>query len=161
VRGESVITVIKVDPSAESVQTLVAELDAYQASLYPPESNHLDSARLLSQDHVQMFAAKIDGVVAGCGAVKIFDQYAELKRMYVLERYRGRGVASILLDTLEQEALVSGRTRICLETGIRQTAALTFYRSNGYMERGPYAAYEADPFSVFMEKTFGGPALEK
>jgi putative acetyltransferase len=155
------ITVAEIDPGEEGVRVLIAKLDAYQLSLYPPESNHLDSAKLLRQDHIHLFAAKDSNAIVGCGAVKIFDDYAELKRMYVLDSHRGRGVARLLLDRLEREALASGCVRVCLETGILQTAALTFYRSNGYVEREPFATYEPDPLSVFMEKTLSRPAPAK
>jgi len=152
------ITIAGVDPGEEGVRSLIAMLDAYQSSLYPPESNHLDSAKLLRQDHIHMFAAKDGDEIVGCGAIKILDTYAELKRMYVLDSHRGCGVAQLLLDRLEQEALASGRHRVYLETGNRQTAALTFYRSNGYSVRGPYATYRPDPLSVFMEKMLRGSA---
>lgn len=155
------ITVAEIDPGEEGVRVLIAKLDAYQLSLYPSESNHLDSAKLLRQDHIHLFAAKDGNAIVGCGAVKVFDDYAELKRMYVLESHRGRGVARLLLDRLEREALASGCVRVCLETGILQTVALTFYRSNDYVEREPFATYEPDPLSVFMEKTLSRPAPAK
>jgi putative acetyltransferase len=39
-----------------------------------------------------------------------------------------------------------------LETGVRQPAALALYRSHGYVERGPFGSYAADPLSTFFEK---------
>jgi putative acetyltransferase len=39
-----------------------------------------------------------------------------------------------------------------LETGIHQPAALSLYRSAGFIEREPFAPYLPDPLSVFMEK---------
>ena len=151
------ITITSVDPLEKNVQALVAKLDAYQSSLYPPESNHLDSAKLLQQDQVRMFAAQDGMAIVGCGAVKILDAYAELKRMYILRSHRSRGIAALLLDRLEKESLACGLTTVRLETGILQEAALNFYRSNGYVERGPYGAYTTDPLSIFMEKSLTGP----
>jgi putative acetyltransferase len=152
VRRGAMITVTSVDPLEKNVRVLVAKLDAYQSSLYPPESNHLDSAKLLQQDHVRMFAAKDGEAIVGCGAVKILDGYAELKRMYVISSHRSRGIAALLLDRLEKESLACGLTTVRLETGVLQQAALNFYRSNGYVDRGPYGAYKTDPLSVYMEK---------
>jgi putative acetyltransferase len=152
-----VIAITSVDPRGKKVQALVAKLDAYQSSLYPSESNHLDSAKLLQQDHVRMFAAHDGDKIVACGAVKILDAYAELKRMYVLRSHRSRGIAALLLDRLEKESLACGLTTVRLETGILQEAALNFYRSKGYADRGPYGAYKTDPLSVFMEKSLAGP----
>ncbi len=39
-----------------------------------------------------------------------------------------------------------------LETGIKSDEALGLYRRSGYIERGPFGAYRADPLSIFMEK---------
>jgi len=150
------ITITSVDPLEKDVRALVAKLDAYQLSLYPPESNHLDSAKLLQQDHVRMFAARDDGKIVGCGAVKILGAYAELKRMYVIGSHRSRGIAALLLDRLEKESLDCGLTIVRLETGILQDAALNFYRSKGYVDREPYGEYKTDPLSIFMEKSLTG-----
>jgi putative acetyltransferase len=147
------ITITSVDPLEKKVLALVARLDAYQSSLYPPESNHLDSAKLLQEDHVRMFAAQDGEKIVGCGAVKILDAYSELKRMYILRSHRSRCIAALLLDRLEKESLACGLSTVRLETGILQEAALNFYRSKGYVDRGPYGAYKTDPLSVFMEKS--------
>lgn len=41
---------------------------------------------------------------------------------------------------------------IRLETGVYQPEALALYGRAGYVERGPFGDYVADPLSVFMEK---------
>lgn len=43
------LTIKPVDPNQIEVMHLIEQLDAYQSSLYPPESNHLDSIDELSQ----------------------------------------------------------------------------------------------------------------
>tara|TARA_Y100001951_G_scaffold100966_1_gene105145 strand:+ start:720 stop:875 length:156 start_codon:yes stop_codon:yes gene_type:complete len=42
----------RIDPEAASL--LIGELDAYQADLYPPDSNHFDSIKSLSADNVHI-----------------------------------------------------------------------------------------------------------
>lgn len=37
------LTIKPVDPARTDVVHLIEQLDTYQSSLYPPESNHLDS----------------------------------------------------------------------------------------------------------------------
>jgi putative acetyltransferase len=39
-----------------------------------------------------------------------------------------------------------------VQTGISQPDAIALYRKFGYVERGPFGAYQPDPLSLFMEK---------
>jgi GNAT superfamily N-acetyltransferase len=57
---------------------------------------------------------------------------AELKRMYTMPVARGRGVARRLLTAVEDSARSYGRTRMILETGVRQPEAIKLYESSGY-----------------------------
>ncbi|MFD7768627.1 GNAT family N-acetyltransferase [Streptomyces sp. NPDC059787] len=60
------------------------------------------------------------------------DGDAELKRMYVTEQMRGRGLARRILAALEESARAAGRTRMVLETGTKQPEAIALYTSSGY-----------------------------
>lgn len=142
-----------VDPREPVVLALVAALDAYQASLYPAESNHLDPLEVLLRPEVRFLGATLDGALIGCGALKLTgDGAAELKRMIVSPAARGHGVGSALLAALEAAGRAEGVRVVRLETGVRQTEALALYRRRGYVERDAFAPYVPDPLSVFMEK---------
>ncbi|MER6526748.1 GNAT family N-acetyltransferase [Streptomyces sp. NPDC001508] len=60
------------------------------------------------------------------------DGDAELKRMFVIEEMRGRGLARRLLAALEEDARAAGRVRMVLETGTKQPEAIALYVSSGY-----------------------------
>ncbi|MFF3933433.1 GNAT family N-acetyltransferase [Streptomyces hirsutus] len=60
------------------------------------------------------------------------DGDAELKRMYVIEQMRGRGLARRILAALEEDARAAGRLRMVLETGTEQPEAIALYTSSGY-----------------------------
>ncbi|MFE2277213.1 GNAT family N-acetyltransferase [Streptomyces sp. NPDC059454] len=60
------------------------------------------------------------------------DGDAELKRMYVSEQMRGRGLARRVLAALEEDARAAGRVRMVLETGTKQPEAIALYTSSGY-----------------------------
>ncbi|MFF9486891.1 GNAT family N-acetyltransferase [Streptomyces sp. NPDC014676] len=60
------------------------------------------------------------------------DGDAELKRMYVIEQMRGRGLARRVLAALEEDARAAGRVRMVLETGTKQPEAIALYTSSGY-----------------------------
>jgi putative acetyltransferase len=140
-------------PDQPDVIALIAELDAYQDTLYPPESRHALDLASLKQAHV-LFAVARDstGQAIGCGAIVLRPEFAEIKRLYVHPRGRGQGVARKLLALLEARAIGSGCTLFTLETGPYQPEALALYASAGYERRGPFGDYTNDPLSVFMQK---------
>ncbi|MFD3734656.1 GNAT family N-acetyltransferase [Streptomyces sp. NPDC058632] len=74
------------------------------------------------------------------------DGDAELKRMYVIEQMRGRGLARRILAALEEDARAAGRLRMVLETGTKQPEAIALYTSSGYgpCEKFGYYRFEAD-----------------
>ncbi|MYX96894.1 GNAT family N-acetyltransferase [Streptomyces sp. SID486] len=69
------------------------------------------------------------------------DGDAELKRMYVVEGMRGRGLARRMLAALEEDARRAGRVRMVLETGTRQPEAIALYVSSGYVPCGKFGYY--------------------
>lgn len=143
------------DPADAAARALIAESDAYLATLYPAESNHLESVAALARPGVRFLGAWRGGRLVGCGAVKRLAgaaPYGEIKRVYVPPVERGRGLATALMHALEQHLLASGIGLARLETGIRQPQALALYRRLGYVERGPFGDYAPDPLSVFLEK---------
>lgn len=147
-------------PDQPEVIALIAALDDYQRSLYPPESCHLLDLATLVQPHV-LFAVARDsfGQAVGCAAIVLQGEDGELKRCFVRPGQRGQGVASQLLGLLEQQALAAGcRGWLRLETGPRQAEALAFYRRHGYAECGRFGGYPDDPWSVFMHKRLGAAA---
>jgi putative acetyltransferase len=143
-------------PEQEDVRALLAQSDAYHASLYPAESNHLVAASELAAENVRFLVARSGGVALGCGALVIGKEgEAEIKRMFVAASARRRLLGRRLLLALEQQAAAAGVCVIRLETGVKQLAALALYRRHGYSERGPFGAYRLDPLSAFFEKRMG------
>jgi GNAT superfamily N-acetyltransferase len=61
----------------------------------------------------------------------------ELERLYVLERFTGRGLGKLLLRHAEDAARASGADGIWLTCWSRNIRALAFYASQGYEELGP------------------------
>ena len=141
-------------PDQPDVLALIAELDAYQRSLYPPESCHLlDLARLMQPEVLFAVARDAQGQALGCGAVVLqADGEAELKRMVVAAAARQQGVAAQVLALLQAEARQRGCRLLRLETGPYQSAALAFYAQQGFARCGRFGSYADDPLSVFMEK---------
>src|SRR5215470_16297261 len=143
-------------PSAE-VRSLVTELEEILSAEYPPEQRHGLRLEALFQPHIRFFVARMDGVAVGCGGIALFDDFAEVKRMYVREGARGRGVADALLTRLASEAKATGLGLLRLETGDRQLAAIHFYERSGFRRCAAFGNYATMPpssiaTSVFFEK---------
>ena len=97
--------------------------------------------------------AYIDGQAVGCGAIKDFSrERQEVKRMYVLPGWRGKGVAAQVLAELECWALEQGYTYCVLETGKRQPEAIRLYEKSGYVQIPNYGQYIGVDNSVCFEK---------
>jgi len=146
----------QVDPTQAEVADLIHQLDEYQESMYPPESNHLDSVDELSKTNVNFLAAYVDSVICGIGALKVLNDYGEIKRLYVPGNYRGKGIAKEIVKELENCLVKRSIFTARLETGIHQREAIDLYMKLGYSEIAPFGDYTEDPLSVFMEKKIGG-----
>jgi diamine N-acetyltransferase len=71
-----------------------------------------------------------------------FASPAELKRLYVQERFTGRGLGKALLHRAEEVACADGAAGMWLAAWSGNARALRFYASQGYAELG------ATPFTV-------------
>jgi putative acetyltransferase len=152
------VTVIeRVHAPSDDVRGLIDELDAELAGTYLPEQRHGLTLDAIFKPPVRFFVALLDGKAVGCGGVACFDEFAEIKRMYVRASARGDGVADVIIERLEDEARTAGLRVVRLETGVHQPAAIGFYRRHGFMPCRafePYASLPATAIktSYFMEK---------
>ncbi|MBC2869480.1 GNAT family N-acetyltransferase [Streptomyces mexicanus] len=80
------------------------------------------------------------------------DGDAELKRMFVIESMRGRGLARRMLAALEEDARAAGRIRMVLETGDQQPEAIALYTSSGYEPCTKFGYYREYPSSLCFAK---------
>ena len=144
------------EPTAEAA-ALIAELDAVLGALYEPDQQHGLSLEQVFQPNVRFFIARVGDAAVGCGAVALFDDYAEVKRMYTRDAARGRGVGKALLARIEREARDAGKPVLRLETGTEQMAAIGLYEGCGFHPCGPFGHYAGLPpshiaASLFYEK---------
>jgi putative acetyltransferase len=143
--------------ATDEVRVLLGELDGVLSAGYPPEQRHGLAVEAIFQPHVRFFVARLDGVAVGCGGVAFFPDFAEVKRMYVRDTARGRGVADAILARIETAARGEGQALLRLETGDRQVAAMRLYARLGFRHCAAFGAYaamapEAIATSVFFEK---------
>jgi RimJ/RimL family protein N-acetyltransferase len=96
--------------------------------------------------------AYINGIAVGCGAIKQFDNDSvEVKRMFVSDEYRGRRIASKVLNELENWAKELGYASTVLETSNVQTEAVALYTKT-YTVTENYGQYAGIETSICFKK---------
>jgi putative acetyltransferase len=90
-----------------------------------------------------------DNQVVGTGAVRRIDEsVCELKRLWLLESYHGKGLGYRVLQKLIKFAQEKGYKKILLETDHAQERAFRFYRKAGFQLTEKYNDRNSD---VYME----------
>ena len=127
------------------LDSLLAEYDGREHDFYD-QYNKIDKI-----EHVVV--AYFDGVPVACGAIKKYDNARmEVKRMFTLDEYRGRGIASVILAALEQWTKDLGYSICILETGRRLPEAVRLYQRSGYQQIPNYGQYIQMENSICFEK---------
>jgi GNAT superfamily N-acetyltransferase len=131
---------------------LIRALDQYLAALVGNEFEFYSIYN--SVENIQhVLVAYENGEAVGCGAIKAFaPNTMEVKRMYVKPSYRRTGVATQILQTLENWAKELGNEKCVLETGREFLDANTFYKKNGYQVIPNYGQYIGVKTSICFEK---------
>ena len=158
------IEIEQLDPDDPEVRQIIDTADDFYRELYPEESNHLEPADALHQPDMLFVGCRVEGRLAASGAARVMtddDTYAEIKRLFVLDGYRGKGLSQRIMNYLESRMRAQGISLFRLETGIYQPEALALYGKLGYRRREPFGAYRVDPLSVFMEKRITAKAGRK
>jgi len=146
------ITYLRTDSDNPDFQKLVVLLDAYLRIL--DGEDHLFYAQLNKTDSIKhVIVVYQNEEPVGCGAIRKYsDDAIEVKRMYVLENVRGKGIASRILNELETWAKEFQYKKCILETGKRQVEAVNLYHKNGYSITENYGKYKNMENSVCFEK---------
>ena len=154
--ASATFTIAEERPDSADATELILELEALLEPLYPSESRHGYSVEKLLREGVAFFVIRDNGRLAGCGGVQLFDSaYGEVKRMYVRQEFRGRGLGRAMLDHLGAYTQARGVPLLRLETGIHQEEAIGLYESAGFRTVPPFGAYREDANSRYYEKRLG------
>lgn len=156
---EAMIHIERDDPASGDVHQLLSEHLADMFAISPAESVHALDHSALSGPSITFWTAREEGELLGCGALKLLDSpsgsatYGEIKSMRTTVGARGRGVATLMLRHILDEAQSRHYRSIYLETGTEEyfAPARRLYVRNGFTECPPFADYVLDPNSVFLE----------
>lgn len=147
---------IKVDDLSDGkvASLLKAHLDEMN-KLSPPESVHALDQEKLRDPSITFWSARIDGALAGCGALKELTlDSGEIKSMKTNDAHLRKGVASKILEVILLEAMRRKYQYVSLETGSCNAfkPAVELYEKYGFVECGPFGDYKIDPYSKFYTK---------
>lgn len=141
------------DPRTPDITALLEEHLADMASISPPESVHALDLNGLTHESVTFWAARLNGELLGCGALKSHGQeIGEIKSMRTASAHRRRGVALRLLNHIVDYARDKNYRQLSLETGSQPEfiPARQMYMRFGFRICEPFAKYQPDPNSTFM-----------
>jgi ribosomal protein S18 acetylase RimI-like enzyme len=106
------------------------------------------AARLENNESV-LFIAKDQTENRAIGFTQLYPSFSSismrasciLNDLYVLEEYRGQGVAQLLLDSVKQYAKTADAKGLELSTAIDNETAQRLYERNGYIKDEEYYHY--------------------
>ena len=116
-----------------------AELDARSGTHFDPTTGSTAEPAEVRPPRGVFVVAYLRGTAMGCGALKHHPGgVSDLKRMWVHEGARGRGVGRRLLEELERRAVEHGDSAVRLETNAVLTEAIGLYLDAGFVEVEPF-----------------------
>ena len=133
-------------------EKLVVQLDAYLRVL--DGDDHAFYAQFNKSSLLKNALIYYDNEIAiGIGAYKEYDsETVEIKRMFTLPEYRGKGVAKAILSELENWAKEEKYSVSILETGFMQKDAIHLYKKVGYEVIENFGQYIGVENSICMKK---------
>lgn len=100
----------------------------------------------------RLYIVKMDNKYIGCIALrKIEDGVCEMKRLYLNENARGKGIGNKLIELVIQDAKEIGYKTMRLDTiKEKMPKAVSLYEAHGFLETKPYY-HNPNPHTLFME----------
>lgn len=110
----------------------------------------------MAPPHGAFVVAHAEGEPVACGGVQtISDGIGEIKRMWVADTARGRGLGRRMLETLEDQCRRLGHHTVRLDTNSQLPEAVALYQQSGYH---PIERYNDNPYpDHFFEKSLTAP----
>jgi len=146
----SMVTVTVSDPrTPEAKQCLTYYADElaerFEGGFDPARTRRVDPTDMTLPRGLLLVAWLRDEAV-GCGALRLHDGWAEIKRMWVSSSARGLGLGRRLISELEAHARGHGVGVLRLDTNRALDEAIALYRSAGYAE---VPRFNDEPYADF------------
>ncbi|MEO5569536.1 MAG: GNAT family N-acetyltransferase [Bacteroidia bacterium] len=146
------IKIIRTNSDNKDFIELVKNLDSVLARLDGNDHSFYAQFNMIDKIKHAVIAYQDDNPVS-CGAIKEYiSATMEIKRMFTLPDYRGKGLATKVLAELELWATELSCQKCILETSRKQPEAVALYKKNGYKLISNYGQYKGIENSVCFEK---------
>lgn len=143
---------LRTNSENQDFSRLTGELDIELCRIYNTNPADYEEYNRIT-DLPTVVLAYENGLPVGCGCFKIFDQNTiEIKRMFIQDNQRGKGIATSILKELESWARELGYSKAVLETGKGQPNAIKLYQKYGYEITENYNQYDELEISVCLKK---------
>ena len=142
----------RTDSDNQDFIELVIQLDADLAERDGDEHLFYNQFNKIGKIKYVVIAYENDKPIS-CGGLKAYSSNTlEIKRMYTIPEWRGKGIATKILSELERWAAELSFEKCVLETGKRQPEAIGLYKKNGYKLIPNYGQYAQIENSFCFEK---------
>lgn len=145
------ITYIHTDCDSNAFNQLSNELDKELYKRYGQNQDAYSELNTVKGLEHAIIATDGENAVA-CGCFKKYtDDTAELKRIFVRNDYRGKGIAAEIVRKAMSLAKSQNYKKMILQTGAKQPEAISLYIKLGFIKTENYGHYIGDDNSVCFE----------
>ena len=128
-----------------TVLELFSQHDDYMIEFLGEDSHYY--TRYTENENIEnVWVVYEENLPAGCIAYRTkTDGVGEVKRLFIRNEYRGKGISKELLNLLEKHAREQGCTKLFLDTRITLEPAVSLYRAVGFeiiFQQGLYVQME-------------------
>lgn len=99
-----------------------------------------------------LYVYELDNVIAGFVNYSIIYDRAEINYIYVNENYRGKHIASELMEFLLVDVIDNGCLNVTLEVSVNNKAGIELYKKFGFEEKAIRKNYYKDSDGILMMK---------
>ena len=132
------------DGSSKDFQMFYRKTEDYYSKIVGGVSNRAGFIPYnLSESISDVLIAYSDGTAVGCAGLKKYsDADVEIKRVWVEPDWRGKKIATQLMEHIEEKARLKGFKRAILQTRPIMTDAIGLYEKRGYVLIDNYPPYD-------------------
>lgn len=143
------------DGSHPAFRRFYAVTEAYYSRVVGGKENRAEFIPFNASAEIPVvLLAYADGQPVACAGLKPYSKAdAEVKRLWVEPAFRGRRIASALMEQIEEKARALGYRRVILQTRPIMPDAVALYTKRGYALIPNYPPYDKLPGAVCYAKS--------
>ena len=145
------------DGKDEAFQKFYLDTEEYYSNIVGGLKNRLGFVpHNLSDSISDVIIAYVENIAVGCAGLRMYEEgIAEIKRIWVVPEYRGKHIATELMDLVEERARQTGFRKVILQTRSIMKEAVNLYTSRGYHRIENYPPYDQLDGAICFAKTIG------